>query len=146
MEEVKRTTFAERLKEIRVENNLNQAEFAELAGVGKSMISKRESGVCEPRPTSIDKIVHATGVKRDWLVYGSGDKTHAETETRKQEKVKAEAVVYKAQDERDLKNIELCIRHLREMNITLDEKRAIHSTLSKIRSTLEVKVVFGVND
>lgn len=146
MEEVKRTTFAERLKQLRVENKLNQAEFAELAGVGKSMISKWESGVCEPRPASIDKIAHAIGVKRSWLAYGTGDKTYAETEQRKQEKIKAETHVYKAQDERDLKNIELCIRHLRDMSISTDEKRAIHSTLSKIRSELEVKVVFGVNE
>ena len=146
MEEVKRTTFGERLKQIRVENNLNQAEFAELAGVGKSMISKWETGITEPRPVSIDKIAHAVGVKRQWLAYGTGDKTYAETENRKREKIKAETHVYKAQDERDLKNIELCIRHLREMSITTDEKRAIHSTLSKIRSELEVKVVFGVNE
>ena len=146
MEEVKRTTFAERLKQLRVEHNLSQAEFAELAGVNKSMISKWESGVCEPRPTSIDKIAHAVGVKRSWLAYGTGDKTYAETNQRVEEKKKADVRIYKAQDERDLKNIELCIHHLREMSITLDEKRAIHNTLSKIRSELEVKVVFGVNE
>ena len=146
MEEVKRTTFAERLKQIRVENNLNQAEFAELTGVGKSMIPKWESGLTEPRASSIDKIAHAVGVKRQWLAYGTGDKTYADTEKRKQEKIKAESHRYKAQDERDLKNIELCIRHLREMNVTIDEKRAIHSTLSKIRSELEIKVVFGIDE
>ena len=145
MEEVKRTTFAERLKQLREENNLNQTEFAELAGVGKSMISKWESGYCTPRATTIDKIAHAVGVKRQWLAYGTGDKTYAESEQRKQDKIKTETYVYKVQDERDLKNIELCIRHLREMNISTDEKRAIHSTLSKLRSELEVKVVFGVN-
>lgn len=146
MEEVKRTTFAERLKELRVENKLNQAEFAELTGCGKSMVSKWESGVCEPRPSTIDKIAHAVGVKRQWLAYGTGDKTHAETEQRKHEKIKAETYTYRVQDERDLKNIELCIRHLREMSVTVDEKRAIHSTLSKIRSELEIKVVFGINE
>lgn len=145
MEEMKRTTFGERLKQLREENNLNQAEFAELVGVGKSMISKWETGITEPRPTSIDKIAHAVGVKRQWLVHGTGDKTYAETEKRKQDKLKAETYTYRVQDERDLRNIELCIRHLREMNITVDEKRAIHSTLSKIRSELEVKVVFGID-
>lgn len=146
MEEVKRTTFAERLKELRVENKLNQAEFAELTGCGKSMISKWELGITEPRASSIDKIAHAVGVKRQWLAYGTGDKTYADTEKRKQEKLKAETYTYKVQDERDLKNVELCIRHLREMNVTIEEKRAIHSTLSKIRSELEIKVVFGVNE
>lgn len=144
--EERRTTFAERLKQLRVENELNQAEFAELVGVGKSMISKWESGYCEPRATTIDKIAHALDVKRNWLAYGTGDKTHADTAIRKQEKINAETHTYKVQDERDLKNVELCIHHLREMNITTDEKRAIHSTLSKIRSELEVKVVFGINE
>lgn len=46
--------FSERLKELRFENNLTQAELAKKAGITQSGIAKWEAGVRSP---SIDTLI-----------------------------------------------------------------------------------------
>lgn len=56
---------------------------------------------------------------------------------------KSDALVYKAEDGRKLDDINLLIRHLRDMHITADEKRRLHNRLSQMRTEVESVVLFG---
>ena len=54
-----------------------------------------------------------------------------------------DTIVYKAEDGRKLDDINLIIRHLRDMHITKDEKIRLHDRLSKWRTDIEAVVLFG---
>lgn len=56
---------------------------------------------------------------------------------------KSDALVYRAEDGRKLDDINLLIRHLRDMHITDDEKRRLHNRLSQMRTEVESIVLFG---
>jgi transcriptional regulator with XRE-family HTH domain len=53
------------------------------------------------------------------------------------------AVVYKAEDGRRLDDINMIIKHLRDMKVTKEEKQRLHKTLSHFRTQLESVVLFG---
>lgn len=53
------------------------------------------------------------------------------------------AVVYKAEDGRRLDDINMIIKHLRDMKVTREEKQRLHKTLSHFRTQLESVVLFG---
>lgn len=60
--------FAERLKEIRSENNISQYELAELCNVQQSCVSKWERGVTLPDAEMIVVICQALHVSADYLL------------------------------------------------------------------------------
>lgn len=59
--------FGERLKELRKERGLGQIALAQKLGVGKSIISLWETGVCEPTLSNLIKIAKFFGVSIDYL-------------------------------------------------------------------------------
>lgn len=60
--------FAERLQEIRVENNISQNKLAELCNVQQSCISKWERGITLPDAEMIFVICRALRVSADYLL------------------------------------------------------------------------------
>ena len=56
---------------------------------------------------------------------------------------KSDALIYRAEDGRKLDDINLLIRHLRDMHITDDEKKRLHTRLSQMRTEVESIVLFG---
>ena len=60
--------FAERLKELRLENNLGQIELAEKLGVSKGAISLWENDIHEPLLSYIVKIAQFFDVSSDYLI------------------------------------------------------------------------------
>ncbi|WP_056686382.1 helix-turn-helix domain-containing protein [Cytobacillus solani] len=63
-------TVGERLKSLRITQNLSQAEFANSIGIKQSSLSHIEKGTTKP---SIDTILAASkeyGVTTDWLLKG----------------------------------------------------------------------------
>lgn len=60
--------FAERLKELRVEKNLNQVELAAAVGVSKGIISLWENGLREPGMFSLIQLAKFFDVSIDYLV------------------------------------------------------------------------------
>lgn len=60
--------FAERLKELRVEKNLNQVELAAAIGVSKGIISLWENGLREPGMFSLIQLAKFFDVSIDYLV------------------------------------------------------------------------------
>lgn len=56
---------------------------------------------------------------------------------------KDKPLVYKAEDGRKLDDINLIIRHIRDMHISTDEKRRLHNRLSTWRTEIEAVVLFG---
>lgn len=59
--------FGERLKSLRLENNLGQIQLAKELDVGKSIISLWEQGKCEPTLSKLVVIARFFGVSIDYL-------------------------------------------------------------------------------
>lgn len=59
--------FGERLKNLRLENNLGQIQLAKELDVGKSIISLWEQGKCEPTLSKLVVIAKFFGVSIDYL-------------------------------------------------------------------------------
>ena len=61
-------SFAERLKELRTENDLSQASLAKAIGVSQKAIDYWERGVNEPKATYIIALANYFGVSCDYLL------------------------------------------------------------------------------
>jgi len=62
----------DRIKQVRTEMGLTQDEFASRIGIGKSSVSLLESGRNNPSPQTIQLICQQFGVRKDWLLEGTG--------------------------------------------------------------------------
>ena len=62
----------ERIKQLRKELKLTQEEFSSKIGIGKSALSRIESGSNNPSEQTILFICQTFGVCRDWLEFGEG--------------------------------------------------------------------------
>ena len=62
------TKFAERLKEVRIGNKINQTQLAELCDVQQSCISKWERGLTLPDAEMIVVLCQALRVSADYLL------------------------------------------------------------------------------
>ncbi|MBE5756729.1 MAG: helix-turn-helix transcriptional regulator [Clostridiales bacterium] len=60
--------FAQRIKELRVENKLNQGKLAEILGVKQSCVSKWERGETLPDIEMLISIAEAFSVSTDYLL------------------------------------------------------------------------------
>ena len=60
--------FAQRLKELRIENNISQNELAEMCNVQQSCISKWERGATLPDAEMIVVVCKALHVSADYLL------------------------------------------------------------------------------
>ena len=60
--------LGDRLKELRKENGLNQAEFGDRIGISMSAVSLLEKGTNNPSELSVRAICSEFGVRREWLV------------------------------------------------------------------------------
>ena len=142
------STFGERLKEAREEKGISSWALAKVLGVGGSTTYNWENDISLPRNIETRrKIADALNVTETWLSTGTGEKS-AEKREEQVMQVKAEqkfktTTVYNRKDKRQLEDIELVIHHLRDMDISVDEMRAVHLTLSEIRTDLEGKVYFN---
>lgn len=61
-------SFAERLKELRTENDLSQASLTKAIGVSQKAIDYWERGVNEPKATYIIALAKYFGVSCDYLL------------------------------------------------------------------------------
>ena len=62
LSEIKRKTFAERLKYFRNNAGLTQQQLADKSGIGKSVIARYETGGAMPRPKTVEKLAAALDV------------------------------------------------------------------------------------
>lgn len=150
------TTFGARLAEAREEKGIALSDFAKRIGVKYNTYYNWEHDIAKPmRDPIIRSMADTLGVSYNWLIAGVGEKSKAkcdellELQNSKQTTTKVVVTESKpkkfyAKDNRQLEDIELCIKHIKDMNLTEDEKKAIFLTLSEIRTDLEVKVLFGV--
>jgi transcriptional regulator with XRE-family HTH domain len=60
--------IAERIKELRVEKGMSQAQLAEMVGCSQPMITLWEKGECEPTATAIIKLSEALNCSTDYLL------------------------------------------------------------------------------
>ena len=60
--------FAQRVKELRIENKLNQAKFAELCNVKQSCVSKWERNETLPDVETLILIAEILNVSTDYLL------------------------------------------------------------------------------
>ena len=66
-------TLSERLKKIRTDAGLRQAEFGALVGLGQKTVSEYESGRATPGVSRLLTIAEKFGVNPEWLIKGVGD-------------------------------------------------------------------------
>lgn len=139
--------FAMRLRDLRHEKGLSQAEAAKLAGVSANHYGAWERGKSFPRASSLDALAKAFGVTSKWLMIGQGEKTPVAEQAAKEERARIfrdEAVTaYPAEKEQELKDIVTLIECLKQLNIPKARKRHIHRTLCAYRADLESIVLFG---
>lgn len=64
--------FCERLKKIREEKGLTQAQLSELAGISSRMIQKYECGTSRPRFDAAEKLASALGIPVSGLLGEGG--------------------------------------------------------------------------
>jgi len=62
--------FAERLRALRRQKNLSQAEFSKIVGVHSIHISRYERGISKPNSGTLKKLAEALGVTADYLIEG----------------------------------------------------------------------------
>ncbi|MBO5480112.1 MAG: helix-turn-helix transcriptional regulator [Clostridia bacterium] len=60
--------FQERIKELRIQNNLSQMELAKATGISQSAIAKWELGKTEPTATAIITLAAFFGESTDYLL------------------------------------------------------------------------------
>ncbi len=65
--------FAKRLKELRIENNLTQAEVSKRLGLTRNAFSNYESGIRQPSYETLKEICKFFNVSADYLL-GLNDK------------------------------------------------------------------------
>ena len=66
-------TVNERVRKVRNDAGLTQAEFAEKIGKNRISISKIESGESKPRPSTLNVICEEFSIKRHWMNTGDGE-------------------------------------------------------------------------
>ena len=64
----------ERIKEVRLDERMTQEEFARRICIGKSALSRLESGVNNPSDQTIKLICSEFGINQSWLETGEGPK------------------------------------------------------------------------
>lgn len=62
-----------RIKRIRKENNMSQEEFGKTIGIGKTSVSKLESGENNPSDQTIILICKEFDINEEWLRTGNGN-------------------------------------------------------------------------
>ena len=67
------STIGNRLKKIRTEKDLTQADFGQILGVSKQAIANVESGHNNPSIELINKLIEILGVNSNWLITGKGE-------------------------------------------------------------------------
>mgnify|MGYP000724657646 CR=1 FL=1 len=60
--------IAQRIKELRTENHLTQAQLAKMVGCSQPMIVLWEKEVCEPTASAIVRLAEALGCSCDYLL------------------------------------------------------------------------------
>ena len=65
--------FSERLKKVRKETGLTQAEFAAAIGITRSPIAAAESGKSKLQPLAVRKICEIYGINERWMQTGEGN-------------------------------------------------------------------------
>lgn len=65
--------FPQRLKELRLKNNLSQTELGEMVGVHYSHIGRYERGLSIPKTGTLRRLAEALGVTTDYLFDGKID-------------------------------------------------------------------------
>ena len=63
----------DRIKEIRKERHMSQAEFGKTLGVSRDVISNYEMGRVEPTDLFINHLCATFGVNEEWLRSGTGE-------------------------------------------------------------------------
>lgn len=63
-------TFGQRLRVLRLQRALTQAELADKAGLGRSTVLNIESDTSPPRPATVRKLARALGVTPMQLTIG----------------------------------------------------------------------------
>lgn len=65
--------FADRLKTLRKQRDLSQAQLAQLVGVHQNHIGRYERGESKPSADALHRLADALGVSTDYLFEGSSD-------------------------------------------------------------------------
>lgn len=66
--------IGERIKQIRAELGLSQAELGEMAGgVSKSAVSQWERGLTSPERDALMALRRKRGISPDWIIHGKGE-------------------------------------------------------------------------
>ena len=67
-------TLNSRIKEIRLDNNLNQTDFGSKIGVKQTTVAGWENGVRIPSDSAVLSICREFNINEDWLRTGQGEK------------------------------------------------------------------------
>ena len=158
------SNFGERLKHLRSQKGISQAQIAKYIDVNPGLVSQWENGKCMLRDKEKQKsLAHFLGTTYEYLIFGNVESVvRKEAEESKADTAKItlkeapkaafektrpvykdEPLIYKAEDGRKLDDLNLLIRHLRDMHITTEEKRRLHNRLSQMRTEAESVVLFG---
>ena len=92
----------ERLKKIRSENKLTQEEFGRTIGIGKTSVSKLESGENNPSERTIKLICSEFNVNERWLRTGEGSPANPLSPSEEIEFLVRELLDYKNRNENNL--------------------------------------------
>lgn len=65
--------FADRLKQLRKQRDLSQAQLAEAVGVHQNHIGRYERGESQPSADALRRLADALGVSTDYLIEGTSD-------------------------------------------------------------------------
>lgn len=68
----KEQEIAARIKQLRLDLGLSQANFATKINLSGSLLIKVEAGTQAPSKTLLDNVISTWKVDRNWLIYGKG--------------------------------------------------------------------------
>jgi len=117
------STLAERIKQLRTENELTQEEFGKIFGIVKSTVSLYESGKSTPDDTLKRKIAEYFNVSLDYLMGVSDVRNPYKDEDKKLSKMdKFLLDLKKKAMERGIEFDENCVDDLLDLYLFLEKK------------------------
>lgn len=125
-----------RIKKIRKKNKLNQEEFGKRIGIGKTSVSKLESGENNPSEQTIILICSEFNIDEHWLRTGEGTSDRKLTPSEEIEKIVRNLLDY-SKDSKKNPLYDMIIEMMKDYNeLDPDSQAVIKNYCSKVQAGL----------
>lgn len=115
-------TICERIKNVRMSENLSQPKFGEKLGVSRDVVANIEYGRVAPKELFINAVCNTFNINKEWLLNGTGEMYLLPEEDEILTKAFAEIALSNNEKLKELvrKLVELDEKYIDSLNVILD--------------------------